>query len=341
MGFWGWRPLLITVFVSVWIVGCTLINEYPVTPTLTPYPRVTLTVGRIGPPSVSMIPSATAVIPTSTPTSEAPTPEPVALATPVLYAVQAGDTLLDIAIRFDVGLDALRQANAEADLSLLHVGQQIIVPQPTPQVVTSTESDPSSGTTPVPQALIVQLPSCFILPTNAMLCMGRVDNPLEQAVERISIAVQLSSEDSLVYEHIAVIEQAVIPPSSFAPYRVLFTSDEISALGENVIPNATLLSADLAPNFSERFRMLTVENPVGSFDNQRYVIDAVLYNNTGNPVTLDRVVVTLESASGSVTGYRVMIYNEVIENEARLPIQVEVIPTVLDEPRVSLYIEAR
>jgi len=48
MGYWGWRPLVCGLFVSSWVVGCTIVtstsspNETP-----TAYPQVTLTVGRL------------------------------------------------------------------------------------------------------------------------------------------------------------------------------------------------------------------------------------------------------------------------------------------------------
>jgi hypothetical protein len=48
MGRWGWRLGVITTFVSVWVAGCNLVGDLASTTTAaTPYPEVTLTVGRI------------------------------------------------------------------------------------------------------------------------------------------------------------------------------------------------------------------------------------------------------------------------------------------------------
>lgn len=59
MGYWGWRPLVCGVFLSVWVGGCAASAE---TTTLAPteFPRVTLTVGRFLPYSTASPPPPTA-----------------------------------------------------------------------------------------------------------------------------------------------------------------------------------------------------------------------------------------------------------------------------------------
>lgn len=62
MGYWGWRPLLLCVFLSVWVVGCTDTEE--ITPEATPtwLPPITLTLRG---PDVSATAIAP-ILPTST-----------------------------------------------------------------------------------------------------------------------------------------------------------------------------------------------------------------------------------------------------------------------------------
>jgi LysM repeat protein len=53
---------------------------------------------------------------------------PGAKATPATYVVQAGDTLMAIAIRFDVTVEALQSANGITDPAKLKIGQSLVIP---------------------------------------------------------------------------------------------------------------------------------------------------------------------------------------------------------------------
>jgi Tol biopolymer transport system component/LysM repeat protein len=76
--------------------------------------------------------------PTSTPTSVTPTPVP-----PVTYVVQPGDTLSEIAARFNVTLAALLEANDITDPTLIRPGRVLIIPVPGATVVASAGSTPT------------------------------------------------------------------------------------------------------------------------------------------------------------------------------------------------------
>ena len=60
--------------------------------------------------------------------TRAVTGTPGATATPVTYVVQEGDTLMAIAIRFDVTVEALQAANGITDPAKLGVGQSLVIP---------------------------------------------------------------------------------------------------------------------------------------------------------------------------------------------------------------------
>jgi LysM repeat protein len=56
----------------------------------------------------------------------------------VLYRVKSGDTLGRIAERFQVSIDVIMSANPEiTSPELIRVGQELIIPQTIPDVVTS------------------------------------------------------------------------------------------------------------------------------------------------------------------------------------------------------------
>ncbi len=75
-------------------------------------------------PTVSASPTPTPV-PTASPTAQ-PTPAPVASATST-YTVKSGDTLYDIAIKFNTTVTAIRNLN-HLTSNTLHVGQVLLIP---------------------------------------------------------------------------------------------------------------------------------------------------------------------------------------------------------------------
>ena len=119
------------------------------TPTDTPIPTntPTPTATRPAPSSTPTTPptvvsAATRVTNTPTPTSTPIVATPTA-APPVTYIVQPGDTLSEIAARFDVTLAALMEANDITDPTLIRPGRVLIIPVPGATVVASAGSTPT------------------------------------------------------------------------------------------------------------------------------------------------------------------------------------------------------
>lgn len=77
--------------------------------------------------------------PSASPTSDV-TPSPTPTPTPeaVLYRVKSGDSLSKIAEKFQISIDLIMSANPEiTSPELIRVGQELIIPQTIPDVVTS------------------------------------------------------------------------------------------------------------------------------------------------------------------------------------------------------------
>jgi len=97
------------------------------TPTYTPLPpTATYT------PTTTRTPTATSTA-TSTPTltpspTSTPTMTPTPTATPIVYVVQKGDVLLDIALTHKVTLKELLEANEITEAHILHPGDELIIP---------------------------------------------------------------------------------------------------------------------------------------------------------------------------------------------------------------------
>ncbi len=95
-------------------------------------------------PTFSPSPTATpTVVLTPTPTSPPPpTPTPIP---PQSYIVQQGDTLLSIATQFGLTVDELRAYNG-MDSDIIVVGQELLIPPPTPTPGPTPTWDPSLPT---------------------------------------------------------------------------------------------------------------------------------------------------------------------------------------------------
>jgi len=77
--------------------------------------------------------------------SASPSPTTVAAPTPQVYIVKANDTMLKIARKFGVTVEALLAANKDIkDADKIAIGDQIIIPAPSPADFT----DPSASATP-------------------------------------------------------------------------------------------------------------------------------------------------------------------------------------------------
>jgi len=99
----------------------------------------------------------TAPPPTATPTQGPPTatatlvltatPTPLPTATPQIYVVEQFDTLLDLAVQYDVSVAEIAQANGLSEDDFLQLGQELIIPiPPTAEATASEELEPSEAT---------------------------------------------------------------------------------------------------------------------------------------------------------------------------------------------------
>jgi LysM repeat protein len=333
MGYWGWRPLAFTIFVCVWVAGCNLVSDAsPSTASPTAYPRITLTVGRPAPPS----PRSTAVTtrtapaetPTSAPATEAPSP------TPVLYIIQSGDTLLDIALHFDISLEALRAANASADLTLLQPGQALVIPASTEESATTV-----AQASPTPLALLVQPPTCYDMRGGTILCLGLVENTQDIPAGRVMVEVRLlRSVGAQPLVEVATIEQSLLLPGDAAPYRAAFNT----AWSQFTGATAGLLSADTA--FESQIFALAVESQQAFLDDGRIDVRAELVNTSESALEPVRAVITVENESGAVIGYRVTaLPSDHLPPGSRMSLQIEIVPQVYPTTavRVTVYAEGR
>jgi LysM repeat protein len=326
MGYWGWRRLIVA-FVSVWVVGCSFTARTAPTTTPTDSPVITL-----------IIRTPFEITPSNTP--ETPTPatgQPTATlevdSAAAVYRVQPGDTLLGIALKFGVELEVLLQANVGIDPRALQIGQQLRIPN-----LLNTGQTIAQLITPTPLPLTLVPPTCYEIPSGSVLCLGQVENRLSQSVGRVTVQVRLSLDDETEpLTQTATVEQAIIPPGTSAPYRVVFHAAGADA-GD---ATASLQSAD-GISLSDQIMPLVAENQIGMQTSGHYIVTGEVVNPYTSHVGSFRIVVTLLDPVGHVTGYRVIQVDEPLPAGSRLPFRISTVSQVSDEPLTyRLYVEAR
>jgi LysM repeat protein len=300
------------LFISAWVVGCNIVTDNTA-PSAAPSisPLVTLTVGRLPTARVSAAPTRAA--PTPQPPREASSP------TPQEYVVQPGDTLAGVAAQFRISVTALQSANPDA--ATLTPGQTLLIP--------------------APLTLKVHAPTCYETRLGSLLCLGRVENPLDVPVENVAIEVRLLRPDeSVAMRQRATVEQISVPAGNFAPYQATFSA------GEDGFSRADAVLLNAMSSDPDRFMMLVVEDVEGESNRAdgQVVVRAVIYNPGAQNAELLRVFVTLLDNLGQVIGYRVVPFEDgtILDAGATLPLEIELTPQVIDvTPEYALYVEAR
>lgn len=172
-----------------------------------------------------------AVIPTVTPratatprpSTPAPTSTPTVTPTPIVYVVQQGDTLLGIAVQFDVAAEAIQEINGIVDPRFLQIGQELIIPGPEEDA----EQPPTPTPTPLPMA--VDGVSFQETPLGSLWCLGEVVNAGGQNVSEVVVeALLFDEEGTLLASASAFTQLNVVPRGGRVPFAIQFAQPPAS-----------------------------------------------------------------------------------------------------------------
>lgn len=103
--------------------------------------------------------ATTVIVVTATPPANATTPTRRPTPYVIKYVVKSGDTLIEIAQRFNVTVDQIRDVN-NLSSDLIHVGDELFIPQPTP-----TPRAVAGGPSPTPSPTETATALAFNTPT--------------------------------------------------------------------------------------------------------------------------------------------------------------------------------
>lgn len=122
--------------------------------------------------------------------------------TPVMYVIAHGDTLIAIAEKFGVSLEALRQANPNVNPNALPVGNTLVIP-----LGDVLPAEP----TPTPVPLRVRQTTCYPTRDGGLWCLALIVNEYAEIVENLSVLFVLQDQAG----------QEVARQVAFAPLDIL------------------------------------------------------------------------------------------------------------------------
>lgn len=243
-----------------------------------------------------LTPTATRPVPTSTPVDIVPV-NPVPSATPFLHLVTRGETMLGIALKYGVTLDALQAANPGVDAQFLPVDAQLIIPLGNELRIEIP--------TPTPVNLDWATPICYPTGEGGLWCYLLVRNTLATTVENLSAWIGLYAENgSLITSSVAVGLLNILRPGDEMPLIAYFNPP----LPSRFVPRGELLTAVELPAEDKRYQDwqvgdLTVE--IGAGRSHEANIAGVLQQPDGSaPPRQVWIIAVAYDLAGRVVGVR-------------------------------------
>jgi len=239
---------------------------------------------------------------------ETPLPSP----TPFVYQVEAGDTLSEIAERFGVSLDALREANPNVSPNSMSIGLELKIP--------SDPANPTGASTSTPVPAPVKQIECYPTADKGMWCFVLVHNDMADTLENISAQVTLIDADGREFLSAQAFSPLNILPSGASLPLMIFFPPVIPADAQ---AQAQILTGIRLSKGDSRYLPATLHNTLVQVDSSgRYAqvsgmvrlpevsmpagliwIAAVAYDKSGRVVGVRRWESTTELASGGSTQF--------------------------------------
>jgi LysM repeat protein len=257
---------------------------------------------------------STVTLPTATPRTThapgqrtpAPTFTPAPTPTPIIHIVEPGDTLLDIANRYGVTLDALQTVNGVLRPETLQIGQSLIIPsnfgsQPVPN---------QNGLllpTPAPLPVIVQGAALYESPAGSIWVLGELLNPNETALENAQVrVVLLDASGAELASGGAFVALDVIPTRSASPFGVLFATPPLNVASFE----ATAIRAEASSEPGARYMPIAIAEEATGLDGLQFQVNGRLANQGPRHAIEVSVVLTTYDAQDRVTGYRQQVVGD-------------------------------
>ena len=236
-----------------------------------------------------------------------PTRTPAPTPTPVIYVIQPGDTLLGVALQYNITLDQLQQANGVLRPEALQIGQELVIPV---GGVVQAAPDSESGVllpTPTPVAVDVQNTALYQTPVGSLWVVGEVFNPGTEPLENVQVRISLLDASSVeVAADSKFVALEAVPPQGRSPFGVLFDNPPAGAAAFQVIA----IRSEPSRNAAARYPQLQVADPKSQQDGATYHLTGSIVNDGSTNAVETNVVATLYDQQQRVLAFRQVVISD-------------------------------
>ena len=189
---------------------------------------------------------------TSTPNVLVIVETPLPTATPFIYTIQSGDTFSQLAEKFNISQDDLRNANPDVSPNSMPVGATLLIPDPSSAL--------AGASTPTPVPAPVTQTVCHPSADSGLWCFALIQNNTAETLENISAQITLFDENkNLLASETAFPPLDIIPPGRSLPVYVFFPNTPA-----DVEAQVQLLSA--YPSNNPRYLPAQLNNTIAQID---------------------------------------------------------------------------
>jgi len=301
--------IVLLILLAAALSSCGQVITLPTATPLPPTPTIEIT--------VAATPRPTA---TPAPYTPAPTPTPTATPTPIIYTVQRGDTLINIARQYGVTVAALQETNGILNPRALRIGQQLIIPHNEEALLGGGE--PTATPTPMPFDIVnVHFDRT---PLGGLWCLGEVHNTSNTDLEQVQVLVTLyDDKHEALASGSAFAQLDLIAPDGRGPFAILFPDAPAAFASYEAQP-----LSGVPAYVGSYYRDLEVRDTEAEGERYAsYTIRGRVANVGPEDAVAVSVVVTAYDALGRVVGVRKGIpEHNVVPRGGETTFQVELVP---------------
>lgn len=241
----------------------------------------------------------TRVRPTTAVSQTTPTPLPTPTATPtptpIVYRIEAGDTLLDLALRHGYTVADIEALNPGIQPELLQIGQPVLLPPP-PTAVSQL-----ARATPVPLQLRVTQAQLYRTTAESVWVVGELVNEGAAAVEGVRLQIDVvDGAGERVAQTAVWVAASLIPPGAAAPFGTLLPS-----LPPDVQPVVSVVGGQSAVDLGSRYVGVQPTAVSLTSSEGQITLTGELENTGEHPASQLRLIATFYDAAGQISGFQV------------------------------------